>query len=553
MNCPSCRNEMTPESLTCEECGAKTYKAKLRVSMENGQSHTHYLLPRSYSLGRDEWNDIVLEDPSVSRHHAEITYSDAAFTIRDLDSKNGSLLNNHPLKSSRLQDMDCIQLGDVVLFFSDERALPGAEWLATEEFVKKEFFRFSEHRTGDVATQDVLTTMLHLAMSLLHADRGLLFQLEREKKLTFRIGRDPDGNILEDPQVSSVDSQRMQQAATSSQMQIVPERETENGRWQKLIVPLMPLKTEDANAIEFFRDDIFGIAVFEAGKKAPPVTGKKRELLGALTRQLSYALQNELLYGEALQSRRISFELSLAKEIQKKLFPVKHHHISDYEVVSFFQPCAEISGDYFDIVPIGKERVAIAIGDICGKGVPAALLASTVQAAIRSQVEYTTSPTEIVHRLNRLLIASTAKSIFLTLFFGILELHSGELRYINAGHPPPIFIPPDLKIRELSSTTPALGIFEAERQAERQIQFGAGDILLMYTDGVIESQNKEKKIYGRKRFTQMTHRVFNEKKIAELTLDAILDTLKRDITEFIAGAKQSDDLTLLALRRKQPK
>jgi len=152
--------------------------------------------------------------------------------------------------------------------------------------------------------------------------------------------------------------------------------------------------------------------------------------------------------------------------------------------------------------------------------------------------------------LNRFLIKSTADSIFLTLFFGILDIESGILKYINAGHPPPILVRRDNSIEELRATTFALGILEPESEQEKVVKFEARDILIMYTDGVIEKKNENKKIYGRKRFRELIQSISKTGNIRRRKLETIVKNIVDDLIDFSNEKKPEDDLTLVAIKRK---
>jgi sigma-B regulation protein RsbU (phosphoserine phosphatase) len=199
---------------------------------------------------------------------------------------------------------------------------------------------------------------------------------------------------------------------------------------------------------------------------------------------------------------------------------------------------------------ISNSKIGLAIGDICGKGIPAALLSSTVQAAIRSQIEFTTSSGEIITNLNRLLIKSTAESIFLTIFFGILDLSSSVLRYVNAGHPPPVIVSKGHPLNELSATSPPLGIVDSGKLQESEAFMMPGDTLILYTDGIIESRDRNKAIFGRQRLLRTLEEIaLHPKKTPPL--GSIVAGIKQELKRFIQSTDQSDDLTLLAIRRKQ--
>ncbi len=551
--CERCLNVNTKNTLYCEKCGANLFKSKLRVVHESGLNRTHYLFSQDYRIGRDQENDIVIVDASVSRHHAELKYEHGSFCILDHDSKNGSLLNNLQFKRSKLQNHDCLQLGGVVLhFYSEEQSLQPRSNFDTIQFVQNEYFRLAENRHTNVTTNDVLNTMLDLALSLVHADQAAILEYDDSHDLHLKIGKNLDGVALDGQRGLFEGVCESQVAKIACRDEVLDNDGGAAGDpdWEYMAFPLMAIKGNSQKTDELGRNGVLGVCYLNHNKTQNRLSNRKRELLTALMQQIALAVENELLYKESHANRRIRQEIKSAKIIQAKLLPTTHPDIGSLEIRSFVEPCETISGDYFDIIPVSDEFVAIAIGDICGKGVPAALLSSTAQAAIRSQLEYSTSPREIVDNLNRLLIQSTTKSVFLTLFFGILNVTTNELVYINAGHLPPVFVSKAQKLSELSGTTPPLGILEEEFQAERSVQFEPGDLLLMYTDGLIESQNSKHENYGRKRLLKLVRTIFKAS-FRDYELDAVVSIVKKDFLSFIGDVRQSDDLTLLAVKRKE--
>jgi len=553
MTCEACGHANPPQALSCEQCQEKLYHAKLRV---DGQ--TYFLFPGKYRIGRCPDNEIVIEDDSVSRFHCEIEFQNGAFIVRDLGSKNGSLLNDGHFTVRRLHDLDCLQLGNVVLHFYDERnkQRQPARGLDTAEWVEREFFKYTQSETG-ITTDDLLLTMLDLTISLVHAEEALVLQFDADKRLRFKIGKQHRGQRLFENQLSEFDWNIINNAIRTRSTELVYREipsdpdETVEGKpyWHKLAIPLTVTNIEERQKSDFGVQGVVGVLFLSQPRRTKEISDRKWELLNTLVQQITFAIENEMLYEQALEKHRIDRELSLAKEVQQKLLPVSNPNAERFEVASFVHPCETVSGDYLDFFPISSNRVGMAVGDICGKGVPAALLTSTVQAAIHSQLEYTRSAEQIVSNLNRLLMRNTAESIFLTLFFGILDLDAGEFRYINAGHPPPIFISRDQQILELGGTAPALGIFETKFNCERTVKFEPGDTLLMYTDGIIESQNARKTIYGRKRLLKLVESLFLEN-ANPVALEEVIGAITNDLIDFIAGAKQNDDLTLLAVKRR---
>jgi serine phosphatase RsbU (regulator of sigma subunit)/pSer/pThr/pTyr-binding forkhead associated (FHA) protein len=534
----------------------KLHRARIDVVLEDGSTTTYYLLARDYSIGRGRKNDIVIGDDSVSKYHAKIDFIDEGFSISDNRSKNGSFLNEERVKHKRLSDLDYIRLGDVLIrFFEENRKLMDTEESnKTEKFVEKEFFKFAETRRSGIASSEALHTLLDLSLSLTQAKYGLVFQFDRANKLRLGMGKDARKGEIFKEELELSDWRLISSAIKTHSIKTEFERGRSEGgsftylQWRKMAIPLVASRTDSANGVVGSRG-VLGVCFFEQDKKIT-ITKKTKSLLSALIDEMTFAMESERLYEDAVEKQEIKNELSLAREIQQKLLPTSHPEIETLEIASFVKPCKEISGDYFDLIPIDSQYVVLAIGDVSGKGIPAALLSSTVQAAIRAQADYTTSPDRIVRNLNRLLITNTASSMFLTLFLGILNTKSGELKYINAGHPPPILISRDREIVELAGTAPALGIVEAEIEPERVTKMKSRELLIMYTDGIIESQNEQRKVYGRKRLLDLTREVVMSKKSKDLDLTSLVDRLRQDVLDFTNSAEQADDLTLLAVRRK---
>ena len=550
MKCDFCGQPNLTDVQHCASCGGNLFKSKLRVVYEDGRSETHYLFGKNYRIGRGKKNDIDLRDISVSRHHAEIAYEAGTFTINDKNSKNGSLLNDLPFESSSLKNDDCIQLGSVLLYFLEEPCSHRKRNLDTIGFVQQEYLKLAEKTNQKISTGDVLKTVLELASSLVHAEQAVILQVMPSGEMKPKVERHAKNDKNAIAKQPNRYRPLVEKAIQTRQMQIefngtnTPEPASS---WRRIAIPLVPLQSSDKRAQS--SKCVLGVCLLSRDEPGLALSKRKKELLSAMAQQLTLALENELLHDASEQSAKINQELALAKEIQQRLLPVKTPEIDQCCIVTFVQPCEAVSGDYFDIIRISDSLVGLAIGDVCGKGIPAALLSSTVQAAIRSQLDHTVSTAEIVHNLNKLLLHNTAKSIFLTLFFGILDLEKSEFRFINAGHPPPYCISKTGKIVELTGSTPPLGILETNFDAERCVRFECGETIIMYTDGIIESHDPNKQIYGRKRFGALINAIYSTPRSQADELDHVVGEIRSELTAFIDGARQTDDLTILAVKR----
>jgi len=244
----------------------------------------------------------------------------------------------------------------------------------------------------------------------------------------------------------------------------------------------------------------------------------------------------------AAMARRMSEELRLAAHLQRSLLPPP---IVDtrLDLAREFLPAREIAGDYFDVVPLGPARFALALGDVMGKGVPAALLAGTLKAGLRSQIQSgDTTPCETVARLNRLFWEVTPKGLFASLFFGILDLERGELEYVNAGHDYPFVVRSDGAIDDLDTGGTVLGLLEAARYERASLTLAREDVLVLYTDGLTDRTSAADEAFGLDRLKAAAAR--SRRDSARIALYSILG----EVQAWADTGVPEDDVTLVVAR-----
>lgn len=241
-------------------------------------------------------------------------------------------------------------------------------------------------------------------------------------------------------------------------------------------------------------------------------------------------------------ARRMSEELRLAAQLQRSLLPPPLVH-PRVDLAREFLPMREIGGDYFDVIPLGPERIAVALGDVMGKGVSAALLAGTLKAGLRAQIQSgDVSPCEMVSRLNRLFWEVTPKGLFASLFFGILDLERGQLDYVNAGHDYPFLVRADGALEDLDSGGTVLGLIESSRYERGRALLQREDVLVLYTDGVTDRTNARDEPFGLDRLKAAA--VSSRRDAARIALYSILG----DVQGWAGSAPPEDDMTLVVAR-----
>jgi phosphoserine phosphatase RsbU/P len=289
------------------------------------------------------------------------------------------------------------------------------------------------------------------------------------------------------------------------------------------------------------------IGVFQIINKKRGVFNRDDEFfLDAFSEHASLALENARLYQADLIHARVDKEIQIAAEMQQQLFPKEIIQIPSYELSATVQPCASIGGDSYDIIPLKDGKFAITISDVSGKGIPAALLVSTLHALLRVFLQYPIELVELVRRLNTLVYNNSPVERFITFFIMIFDPINHKFTYVNAGHNPPfLFRENRTDINELMASGLPLGMVEEEQFEAHQIDLQHGDTLVLYTDGVTEAANKKLQQYGEEKLQECVI------KNLDTTADTIKGCIVRDVREFVGNNPMADDLTLLVLKRNR--
>ena len=242
----------------------------------------------------------------------------------------------------------------------------------------------------------------------------------------------------------------------------------------------------------------------------------------------------------------IQRDLNVAREIQQgilpKIFPPFPHR-KDFDIFGSMTAAEEVGGDFFDYFMIDNDRLGFVIGDVSGKGIPAAIFMAVSRTLIRATGLNGMAPNECLNYVNNLLCYESVSCMFVTVFYGIMNMKTGDLEYANAGHNPPYILRNDNTIQKLDiSSDIILGCFENHQFTSRKIHLNPNDGILLYTDGVSEAFNQYENAYGEKRLEQLL--LSNDHLNANIIVNAIVD----DVNNFAEGVPQSDDITLLSLK-----
>lgn len=267
-------------------------------------------------------------------------------------------------------------------------------------------------------------------------------------------------------------------------------------------------------------------------------------LFNAIVRQVNASIENQYLNEQAIEKEKIEQELTVAASIQQRIIPEKLPSIEGYELAGINIPSREVGGDYFDCIDLGNGKFALIIADVAGKGIGAALLVSTLNAALYSYLQFDISPTEIADRLNKLIYKSSPSDKYITFFIAVLDSNSGTLDVVNAGHNPIFLLRKNGSLEKIDAGGVGLGMFDFGIPFKGQNTImNSGDILFLYTDGIPEAMNTMEEEYSDEKMIDFFV-LKSEKSAIE-----IVDELVQDVKVHSGKAPQSDDITMMILKK----
>jgi len=297
----------------------------------------------------------------------------------------------------------------------------------------------------------------------------------------------------------------------------------------------VPLSVDERN--------IFGLIYADSPTYEATFSEEHLNILTTLASVASIRVENATLLEERLERERMERELELATEIQQSFQPSGPPELKGYEFQGISFSCYEIGGDYYDFIERPDGRMLIALGDVSGKGTAAALLMSSLHAAIHGQVAAGSSLDQLVSSVNQYLAANTPTNRFVTLFAAELDPSQGKLTYINAGHNPPLIGRIDGSIEQLSSGGFPLGIIPTAEFELGEMALDPGETLLIYSDGVSEANNIAGDEYGLDRLADVLKKNLNS------SASGLRDKVESSLSSFTQTAPANDDITLVIVKR----
>jgi hypothetical protein len=525
------------------------------------------------TLGRSQTNTVPLSDASISRNHAQIFFRDGSFWIEDLGSKNGTKLGSRRVDApAKLKPGDHLQLGSVHVVFSGSetpskiqsariadidaplnvRAVPIEEISSSGAIDTRSFAAtFSPERMGaflqamDRVGKELLVLrpldelfelVVGLAAEILKADRTVILlrdgQGELQTKAVSQTGRGLEEEIVVSRSIARLAVDQRQAIRTDDAQSDTRFREQQSVITQRIHSAMcVPLWHEG---------DVLGLIYVD--NVAAPVPFEDTDLrLLTLIAHLTAVKVRETESWIAQQQQQQ--QLNQAADIQRALLPDAPIRVGSLDVAGANTPSQDVGGDYFDFITTSPERVIVGLGDVSGKGMPAALLMTFLNATVRAQVEAERPLADGMRHVNARIFQKVQGARFITLVLAEADGSTGEIRYVNAGHNPPFLLRRSGTIDQLTEGGLLLGIRDKEEYATGTCTLGPGEILLFYSDGVTEARNPAGEEFGEERLQEFL------RKRATMGAEELTETLLAFVREFCAPAKPQDDVTVVVMHR----
>ena len=519
-----------------------------------------------YTLGRSSANELCYpEDAGLSRQHLALERAGDAWTVRDLGSKNGTFVNGNRISSPFvLGKNDRVTAGHIALDFGENSLPPPARDDQTVVFIEgltptaslstvstslkgvldqekeieggpqmRALIRAGRELAGNMPLSELFKLIMNLSVEAVGATRGVLMTLEGSELVVrsalgegFRISNAVRDRVIKEKTSLLVRDARLDEAF-ADRMSIVQQ--------QIRSMLAVPLQTDDR---------VIGLIYLDSPNLITEFSKADLSLLTVMANVAAIRIEHTRL-AEVEQAERIhAKQLEQAAEIQRGLLPVTAPSVPGVDLAGYNAACHTVGGDYYDFLVYPDGRVGVLVGDVAGKGMPAALLMSSLQARVQVLFDDPTNLAALVTRLNRIITSNCPSNRFITFFIGILNPQTGELTYVNAGHNPPLVAHADGSVEKLDGTGLILGILPVATYTQKTCTLAPGDALLLFSDGVSEPVRPDSdEEFGEDRLAQSLAKLRDE------NAQSIIDSINQQVREFTAGLPLPDDLTLVVAKR----
>ncbi len=527
------------------------------------------------TIGRSARSDVCIPDAFASRLHAELRQEGDTYWLQDLGSANGTRYNgsvvNMPIP---IVSGGEIQIGETKIVFEDEKveksqnatliadntqALDPSMTISfsrkknpTSEILESQFSSRNElvgliSKVGvtllsSTGLQETLTQVATLVFEAVPADRVVIMLKDEAESDGMKIAVARERGKDDQPDEVRISRTVMEEVMVNGKSVLTSDAQ-HDPKFASQTMALLGVRSVLAVPLSVNESEVFGIVYADSPTYETTFTEEHLNILTTLASVASIRVENARLMEEHFERKRMERELELATEIQQRFQPSAPPIVDGYELQGISFACYEIGGDYYDFIPRQNGNMIIALGDVSGKGTAAALLMSSLHAAIHAQTVANSTLPQAVKAVNEYLAINTPSNRFITFFVAELDPITGELTYINAGHNPPLVAKTDGAVIELESGGFPLGIMPNAEFELGKITLNQGESMVVFSDGVSEAENVEGEEFGIERLTEVIRG--NIQKSAS----GMRDKIESSLSTFTTTAPANDDITLVIVKK----
>ena len=405
-------------------------------------------------------------------------------------------------------------------------------------------YRISQTFNSSLVLEEVLNRVMDEVIKITHGERGFLMLCEPDGNMSFKAARGLDQQTITSPEFQ-VSRGVVERVASEGRSILTSDAQTDEWLRSRESVRALNLRAILAVPIQL-KEVCKGVIYVDNRIQTGIFRPADIELLEGIASSAAIAIENARLYQVAVEKGRLERELQVARDVQSNLIPRSTPRITGWDFATLWNPARQVSGDFFDFIPLPQDKIGVLIADVTDKGMPAALFMAHTRSIIRASVVGPYPPAEAIASANHLICTDPTEGMFVSLFYAQLDPIKGELTYVNGGHNPPLhYRSASDDLIELPRTGFPLGIEDGSAYGQGFMHFQNGDFLLMYTDGVTEANNPSYDLFGKDRLCQilLDHKSASAQEIQSAINNALF--------KFTRSKDASDDVTLVVLKKDE--
>jgi sigma-B regulation protein RsbU (phosphoserine phosphatase) len=402
--------------------------------------------------------------------------------------------------------------------------------------------RLSQAFNSSLDLDEVLNRVMDEVITTMSAERGFVMLREASGKLAFRVARGIDHSTIDDPQFQ-VSRNVVEQVAREGQPMLTGDAQLDDRLSMHQSIVSLGLRSILCVPLKL-KEKVSGVIYVDNRLQAGVFGPADLELLNAIASSAAIAIENARLYQVAVEKGRMERELQVARQVQASLLPRATPQVPGWEFAAWWRPAREVAGDYYDFIPLVGGQIGFVIADVSDKGMPSALFMGLTRSVVRASVGHAPSPAADIAHANRLICADSSEGMFVTLFYAQLDPRVGEFTYVNAGHNPPLLYRAGQEQgTKLVRTGMALGVLPDTPFEQCAVHLDAGDLLVLYTDGIVDAVNAQWQRFGMERLERI---LLEHSRRPAVDLMAALEGA---IDGFTASTSQFDDIAVVIVKR----